>query len=59
MEDSSKAIAIIAVLGIICGVLGYIGLAAGGPFGNFMRGATPGILIGLSALLLIIRPKAD
>jgi len=49
MESISKALA----------VIGTIGLFAGGPFGDFMQGATPGIMIGLSALLLIIRPKAD
>ena len=56
MESISKALAVIGTIGVACGIMGCIGLFAGGPFGDF---ATPGIMIGLSALLLIIRPKAD
>ena len=59
MESISKALAVIGTIGVACGIMGCIGLFSGGPFGDFMQGATPGIVIGLSALLLIIRPKAD
>ena len=59
MESISKALAVIGTIGVVYGIMGCIGLFAGGPFGDFMQGATPGIMIGLSALLLIIRPKAD
>lgn len=58
MESISKALAVIGTIGVVCDIMGCIGLFAGGPFGDFMQGATPGIMSGLSALLLIIRPKA-
>ena len=59
MESISKALAVIGTIGVVCGIMGCISLFAGGPFGDFMQGATPGIMSGPSALLLIIRPKAD
>lgn len=54
MEDTSKALHIIGILGIAIGILGYIGFFAGGSFGDFMSGAVPGILIGLSVLTFIV-----
>lgn len=46
MESISKALAVIGTIGVACGIMGCIGLFAGGPFGDFMQGATPGIVIG-------------
>lgn len=47
----------IGVLGVACGTIGYIALAMGGDFASFMQGTLPGVMIGLSALALIMRPK--
>lgn len=54
MEKTKKALRIIGILGIVVGILGYVGLATGGPLGDFMRGALPGILIGLTALVCVV-----
>ncbi|MFR0569126.1 hypothetical protein ACLUXI_05465 [Bifidobacterium apri] len=53
-NDIRKAMFIIGVIGIVFGVLGYIGLLIGGNFGAFITGMTPGILLGLSALVIIV-----
>jgi hypothetical protein len=42
---------------VACGAIGYVALAMGGDFASFMQGALPGVMIGLSALTLIMRPK--
>ena len=42
------------VIGIVFGVVGYIGLLIGGNFGAFVKGMTPGIPLGLSALVIIV-----
>jgi hypothetical protein len=49
-----KALTIIAVCGLILAVLGFIGLAVGGGFADFVRGMSPGVTAGLSALILIL-----
>lgn len=53
-NDIRKALLIIGVIGIVFGVLGYIGLLIGGNFGAFIKGMTPGIPLGLSALVIIV-----
>lgn len=47
----------IGILGLVCGTIGYVALAVGGDFASFMQGALPGVMIGLSALALIMRPR--
>ncbi len=47
----------IGVLGLACGAVGYVALAMGGDFASFVQGALPGVMIGLSALALIMRPR--
>lgn len=47
----------IGMLGLACGAIGYVALAAGGDFASFVQGALPGVMIGLSALALIMRPR--
>jgi hypothetical protein len=47
----------IGMLGLVCGAIGYVALAVGGDFASFMQGALPGVMIGLSALALIMRPR--
>lgn len=49
-----RALLIIGVIGIVFGVVGYIGLLIGGNFGAFVKGMTPGIPLGLSALVIIV-----
>lgn len=49
-----RALLIFGVIGIVFGVVGYIGLLIGGNFGAFAKGMTPGILLGLSALVIIV-----
>lgn len=49
-----RALLIIGVIGIVFGVIGYIGLLIGSNFGAFVKGMTPGILLGLSALVIIV-----
>ncbi|MFR0590918.1 hypothetical protein ACLUWA_04670 [Bifidobacterium thermophilum] len=49
-----RALLIIGVIGIVFGVVGYSGLLIGGNFGAFVKGMTPGILLGLSALVIIV-----
>lgn len=53
-NDVRKALLIIGVIGIVFGIIGYIGLLIGGNFGAFTKGMTPGILLGLSALVIIV-----
>ena len=52
-----KALRITGILGIICGVIGYIGFFVGGGFGAFVAGALPGIMLGISLLVLLIIPQ--
>lgn len=47
MENVSKALLVIAILGLVSGAAGYAGFATGEPAGDFMHGALPGIMIGL------------
>lgn len=49
-----RALLIIGVIGIVFGVVGYIGLLIGRNFGAFVKGMTPGILLGFSALVIIV-----
>ena len=49
-----RTLLIIGVIGIVFGVVGYSGLLIGGNFGAFVKGMTPGILLGLSALVIIV-----
>ncbi|MCH4071829.1 hypothetical protein [Pseudoramibacter sp.] len=49
-----RALGIIAVCGLVLAVLGFIGLAVGGGFADFVRGMSPGVTAGLSALILIL-----
>ncbi|MGO5434140.1 hypothetical protein [Bifidobacterium thermophilum] len=49
-----RALLIIGVIGIVFGFIGYIGLLIGSNFGAFVKGMTPGILLGLSALVIIV-----
>ena len=52
-----KALRITGILGIICGVIGYIGFFVGGEFGAFVAGALPGIMLGISLLVLLVIPQ--
>ncbi|WP_373576456.1 hypothetical protein [Parafannyhessea umbonata] len=56
-NDPGGAQVAIGLIGLVCGVLGYVALAVGGDFASFMRGALPGVMIGLSALALVMRPR--
>lgn len=53
----SGGLTVIGILGLVCGALGYLALAVDGNFGDFMRGALPGIMVALSTLVLIVRPR--
>ncbi|MGO5149832.1 hypothetical protein ACTQ29_07670 [Bifidobacterium boum] len=58
-NNLSRALLIISVIGIVFGIVGYSGLLIGGNFGAFVRGMTPGILLGLSALVIIVAVGAQ
>ncbi len=58
MDRAMKALRITGILGSICGVIGYIGFFVGGDFGAFVEGALPGILLGLSLLMLLVIPRS-
>lgn len=57
MEHTIKALRITGILGVICGIIGYIGFFAGGDIGAFIGGAMPGILLGFSLLVLLVIPR--
>jgi membrane-bound ClpP family serine protease len=54
-----KSLIVLAVLCLILAVLGFLGLFIHGSFEQFINGATPGVLAGLSALMLIFLGKED
>ena len=49
-----RALLIIGIIGIVFGIIGYIGLLIGGNFGAFIKGMIASILLGLSALVIIV-----
>lgn len=53
-NDVRKALLIIGVIGIVFGIIGYIGFLIGSNFGAFIKGMAPGILLGISALVIIV-----
>ena len=58
MDSVMKALRVTGILGSICGAIGYIGFFVGGDFGAFIEGALPGILLGLSLLVLLVIPRS-
>lgn len=57
MDGIVKALRITGLLGVVCGVIGYIGFFVGGDFGAFVGGALPGIMLGFSLLVLLVIPR--
>ena len=57
MDNIKKALNITGMLGAAFGVVGYIGLFVGGDLAAFTGGATPGILLGFSLLVLLVIPR--
>lgn len=57
MDSIKKALNITGILGATFAVFGYIGLFVGGDLGEFTGGATPGILLGFSLLVLLVIPR--
>ena len=53
MDNIKKALNITGMLGAAFGVIGYIGPFVGGDLAAFTSGATPGILLGFSLLVLL------
>lgn len=53
VDNVKTALNITGMLGAAFGVIGYIGLFVGGDLGAFTGGATPGILLGFSLLVLL------
>lgn len=49
-----RALLVIGVIGIVFGIVGYIGLLIGSNFGAFVKVMIPGILLGLSAAVIIV-----
>ncbi|MGN0103272.1 hypothetical protein [Bifidobacterium thermacidophilum] len=49
-----RALLIIGVIGIVFGIVSYIGLLLGSNFGALVKGMTLDILLGLSALVIIV-----
>jgi hypothetical protein len=63
MEDRTmkyrKSLVILSVLCLILSGLGLLGLVIHGKFEQFVNGATPGVLAGLSLLMLIFLRKDE
>ena len=57
MNEVNKALKITGLVGIAFALIGYVGVFAGGDFGAFTGGAMPGILAGISLLILLVIPK--
>ena len=57
MDDVNKALKISGLVGIAFALIGYVGVFAGGDFDSFTGGAMPGILAGVSLLILLVIPK--
>ena len=57
MNDVKKALKITGLVGIAFALIGYLGVFVGGDFGAFTGGAIPGILAGISLLILLVIPK--
>ena len=49
-----NAFLILVTACLILSALGFLGLFLDGAFGQFVRGMTPGVLAGLSILMLIV-----
>lgn len=58
MDHIMQTLRITGTLGVICGVIGYIGFFVGGDFGAFVEGVLPGILLGFSLLVLLVIPRS-
>ena len=57
MNDVNKALKITGLVGIAFALIGYVGVFVGDNFGAFTGGAMPGILAGISLLILLVIPK--
>ena len=57
MNDVNKVLKITGLVGIAFALIGYVGVFVGGDFGAFTDGAMPGILAGISLLILLVIPK--
>ena len=57
MNDVNKALKITGLVGIAFALIGYVGVFVGGDFGTFTGGAMPGILAGISLLILLVISK--
>ena len=57
MDDVNKALKISGLAGIAFALIGYVGVFVGGDFDSFTGGAMPGILAGVSLLILLVISK--
>ena len=57
MNDVNPALKITGLVEIAFVLIGYVGVFVGGDFGAFTGGAVPGILAGVSLLILLVIPK--
>ena len=57
MNDANRALKISGLVVIAFALIGYMGLFVGGDFDSFTGGAMPGILAGISLLILLVIPK--
>ena len=57
MNDVNKALKITGLVGIAFALIGYVVVFVGGDFGAFTGGAMPGIMAGISLLILLVIPK--
>ena len=57
MNDVNKALKITGLVGIAFALIGYVDVFVGGDFGTFTGGAMPGILAGISLLILLVISK--
>ena len=52
--DNRRLLVFLIVCNIILATLGFIGLLVGGNFGDFIDGMTPGVLLGISVLMVVL-----
>ena len=57
MNDVNYALEITRLAVIPFALIGYVGVFVGGDFGAFTGEAMPGILAGISLLILLVIPK--
>lgn len=59
MHRTSRPVIIAGVIGVVFAAIGYAGLCIGGDFGAFVGAALPGVMLGISILVILVAPNND